>query len=361
MYPVPGGWKQSYFSTRAFVVDREKLERYLPLGRGAILREQMLVKYLRRGFPRSAEKMWWSTTGEAGAYRLMLSAEQAWVLHPNWKPPEFASMVPAIIDCVQRQPRPRRATRPPGSRLGGVDGVRSLIARLRAWLVPRLHRLPLARALGRRLLRGRAVRQPFHGGVICLDAVEHSWLWTAAIRAETWDDDIQNRLLELSRGCQSLVDVGSNVGLMALAVALRNPVITIVCVEPNARAAALLRQSIAANRLDDRVTVLEAVAGAADGHGRVCGGRLDHRARHRRRRADQTERGFRAPRERGRRARPLSGEAGRRGLRSRHPDDAAADHVAGARAVGDGGSRRRLQRRRRSRGLQRHAHRHPAR
>ena len=114
MYPVPGGWKQYYFSTRAFVVDREKLERHLPLGRGAILREQMLVKYLRRGFPRSAEKMWWTTTGAAGAYRLMLSTEQAWVLHPNWKPPEFASVVPSIVDCVN-------ANRVPDAQLGHPD------------------------------------------------------------------------------------------------------------------------------------------------------------------------------------------------------------------------------------------------
>lgn len=114
IYPVAGGWKQYYFSTRAFLVDREKLERYLPLGRGAILREQLLVKALRRGFPRSAEKMWWTTTGKAGAYRLILSTEQAWVLHPNWKPPEFAALVPGIVDCVA-------ANRVPDAQLGHAD------------------------------------------------------------------------------------------------------------------------------------------------------------------------------------------------------------------------------------------------
>ncbi|MGZ5689636.1 MAG: hypothetical protein ACXWIQ_18080 [Caldimonas sp.] len=114
MYPVEGGWKQYFFSTRAFLVDREKLERYLPLGRGAILREQLLVKALRRGFPRSAEKMWWSTAGNAGAYRLILSTEQAWVLHPNWKPPEFAALVPAIIESVA-------ANRVPDAQLGRTE------------------------------------------------------------------------------------------------------------------------------------------------------------------------------------------------------------------------------------------------
>ncbi len=138
----------------------------------------------------------------------------------------------------------------------------------RRWLsgsiAPWLHRVPVLRAIGKRLMRQRVIRQPFRGGILCLDAVEHSWLWTGEIRGETWDDDIQDRLIELSRGCRSLLDIGANIGLMALAVALHNPEITIVCVEPNARAAALLRRSIAANRLDDRVTVLEAVAGTAD-------------------------------------------------------------------------------------------------
>lgn len=98
--PVEGGWKQHFFSTRVFVIDRQKLDTYLPLGRGRVLAEQMLVKTLRRGFPRSAEKMYWTTVGGAGGYRLILSTEQAWVLHPNWKPPHYASMVPAILDKV---------------------------------------------------------------------------------------------------------------------------------------------------------------------------------------------------------------------------------------------------------------------
>jgi len=102
MLPVEGGWRQCFFSTRAFVIDREKLERYLPLGRGRMLLEQMAVKYLRRGFPRSAEKMVWSTAGREGAYRLVLSTEQAWLLHPPWKPDHYAASVPAIIEAVEQ-------------------------------------------------------------------------------------------------------------------------------------------------------------------------------------------------------------------------------------------------------------------
>ena len=102
MLPVEGGWKQHFFSTRAFVVDRDKLDRHLPLARGRMLVEQLAVKMLRRGFPRSAEKMMWFTTGREGGYRLILSSEDAWLLHPIWKPDDYAAWVPAIIECVEQ-------------------------------------------------------------------------------------------------------------------------------------------------------------------------------------------------------------------------------------------------------------------
>jgi hypothetical protein len=111
LFPVEGGWKQHYFSTRVFLIDRQKLERYLPVGRGPILLEQLAVKALRRGFPRSAEKMLWTTVGREGGYRLILSTEHAWVLHPNWKPPEYPELVPSILECVA-------ANRVPDAQLG---------------------------------------------------------------------------------------------------------------------------------------------------------------------------------------------------------------------------------------------------
>jgi hypothetical protein len=100
--PTEGGWKQFFFSTRVFLIDRQKFERYLPLGRGRALLEQLAVKTLRRGFPRSAEKMFWTTVGGAGGYRLILSTEKAWVLHPGWKPDGYADAVPSILASVAR-------------------------------------------------------------------------------------------------------------------------------------------------------------------------------------------------------------------------------------------------------------------
>ena len=131
-------------------------------------------------------------------------------------------------------------------------------------LIRRLHRSRVLRSIGKAVLRDRIVRQPFHGGTICLDAVDQSWAWTGTVRLEQWDRDIQDRLLDLSRDCQVMLDIGSNVGVMALAVALRNPAIRVVCVEPNARACQLLRRSFALNHVDDRMSVIEAVAAGSD-------------------------------------------------------------------------------------------------
>ena len=143
--------------------------------------------------------------------------------------------------------------------------MNTIARRVAGWLVPRLHAARPLRAVGKRLLRGRVVTQPFHSGVICMDAVQHAWAWTGTTRLDQRDAPIQERLIELSRASTTMLDVGSNLGTMALAVALRNPDIRITCVEPNARASALLRQTLALNRLTDRVTVVEAVVGDADG------------------------------------------------------------------------------------------------
>jgi hypothetical protein len=100
IFPVEGGWKHYFFSTRAFLVDRRKLERYLPFCRGRMLLEHIAIKALRRGFPRSAEKMVWATVSAEGGYRLILSTERAWMLHPSYKPPHYAALAPAILEHI---------------------------------------------------------------------------------------------------------------------------------------------------------------------------------------------------------------------------------------------------------------------
>src|SRR3954468_2550764 len=168
--------------------------------------------------------------------------------------------------CPPRQ-RPRRLA-PDWRRLGtpvARDAMSYVGRQLADWLVPRLHGMRALRAVGKKLLRHRVIKQPFHSGVICMDAVQHSWAWTGTYRLDARDAPVQDRLLALSHDCETMLDIGSNLGTMAISVALRNPRIRIVCIEPNARACELLRQSVRLNNLTDRVSVVEAVVGDADG------------------------------------------------------------------------------------------------
>lgn len=123
-------------------------------------------------------------------------------------------------------------------------------------LARRLHRVKAFRSLAKRIARRRIVEQSFHGGLIAMNAVEHSWAWTGKRRLEDFDRFLQDRLLELSRSHPHLLDIGGNIGVMTLSVLLRNLEATATVVEPNAQANAVLQRSLRRNRLEARVRVL---------------------------------------------------------------------------------------------------------
>lgn len=127
-----------------------------------------------------------------------------------------------------------------------------------------LHRSAALRRLARRVAKGWSIRQPFHGGVIYLDAVDHSWSWTGGRPMERFDPEVQDALVELVRPRGKLLDIGSNIGVMSLAVLLRVPSSRVAAFDPNQRALALLEKSLRRNRLLDRAT-LHAVALSAGG------------------------------------------------------------------------------------------------
>ena len=58
------------------------------------------------------------------------------------------------------------------------------------------------------------------------------------------------------------LDIGSHIGTVGIALAVDNPELSVICVEPVPDNADLIRQSIAANDLGGRVFVEEAAAGA---------------------------------------------------------------------------------------------------
>ncbi|HET7457768.1 MAG TPA: FkbM family methyltransferase [Gemmatimonadaceae bacterium] len=128
-----------------------------------------------------------------------------------------------------------------------------------------LHRFGPLRAVAKRALRGVTLEQRFHGGRISLDAVDHAWAWTGRLRYETFDVELQDALLALARGRTTMLDIGCNVGAMTLSVLLREPNISARSFDANPRAVALLRRSLARNRLSDRASVTWAAVALRDG------------------------------------------------------------------------------------------------
>lgn len=116
------------------------------------------------------------------------------------------------------------------------------------------HRSPLLRACARRVAAGLTISQPFHGGLICLDAVEHSWAWTGNRPLEAFERPVQDRLCELLATRARFVDIGSSIGVMTLSVLLRLPHVTTMSVDAAPRAIELLRRSIQHNRLAARAS-----------------------------------------------------------------------------------------------------------
>jgi hypothetical protein len=106
LIPVKGGWCNDWFSTRCFLMDKEKLNRYLPLIQGRLILETLAIKYLNRGYPRSPEIMLFQRIGRAGGWRLNLKSEQAWLLHPATKPPRYLELLPKIQQLVMKNQVP---------------------------------------------------------------------------------------------------------------------------------------------------------------------------------------------------------------------------------------------------------------
>lgn len=123
----------------------------------------------------------------------------------------------------------------------------------------------LIRLIGKRIFKGCTIKQSFHNGVICLDAVEHSWAWLGHSRYETFDRELQEKLLSLSKKYEIMIDIGCNIGAMALYVVLKNPNIKAICIDPNSRAINLLNESMRINRLTHRVNTIKAAVSDKEG------------------------------------------------------------------------------------------------
>lgn len=93
-------WINDWFSTRCFLMDRERLAKFLPLIRSGLLVETLLRKYGRKAFPVDPEAILFRSIAPRGGRHIILKSKAAWLMHPASKPPEYLSILPAIIDSI---------------------------------------------------------------------------------------------------------------------------------------------------------------------------------------------------------------------------------------------------------------------
>ena len=97
----PSGWINTWFSTRCYLFDLERLRPCLPLLQGRIYWETLVARLFRRGYPRSPEIMLFRRLSAARRWRLTLNDRRAWLLHPTKKDAAFVAAVAAgrCPDC----------------------------------------------------------------------------------------------------------------------------------------------------------------------------------------------------------------------------------------------------------------------
>lgn len=97
---IEGGWQVKWFSTRCFLMDLDKLAKFLPLVKGRLFFEMIARKVLQRGYPPSPEMMLFRRICPAGGWRLDLKTEKAWLLHPADKSAKFLELLPHMQQLV---------------------------------------------------------------------------------------------------------------------------------------------------------------------------------------------------------------------------------------------------------------------
>lgn len=94
-------WLNDFFSTRHFLLDKTRFEKYLPLPIGKVLIELLLRKYGKRVFPIDPEMLMFKSIGPRGGKRLVLKNKKAWFTHPLSKPQSYIAALQKIINMVK--------------------------------------------------------------------------------------------------------------------------------------------------------------------------------------------------------------------------------------------------------------------
>lgn len=99
-------WKNDWFSTRHFLVDKRKLNKFLPLVTGKLMLELLIRKYSFRAFPFDPEIILFKSLAGRRGKRIILKNTDAWILHPQEKPQLFLAILPQIIAAVTQGKTP---------------------------------------------------------------------------------------------------------------------------------------------------------------------------------------------------------------------------------------------------------------
>ncbi|MCB9283012.1 MAG: hypothetical protein H6563_02975 [Lewinellaceae bacterium] len=94
-------WTDDWFSTRHFLLDREKLVSYLPLVRGKIKLELIARKWLKRAFPLDLEIILFQSVGGRGGRQVILKDSDLFMVHPTEKGDPFVDHLSEIIHQVE--------------------------------------------------------------------------------------------------------------------------------------------------------------------------------------------------------------------------------------------------------------------
>lgn len=99
-------WTNDWFGTRCFLMDKEKLDKYLPLFKGKLLFEAFARKITQKSFPISPETAMNKRIGALGGRKIILKNKKAWYLHPVDKKEQFVELLPEIYDLFKNDEIP---------------------------------------------------------------------------------------------------------------------------------------------------------------------------------------------------------------------------------------------------------------
>lgn len=101
-------WLNDWFSTRHFLLDKQKFQRFLPLPIFKI-RVELLIRLLtKRAFPIDPEILMFKSIASRGGKRLILKNTKAWIIHPVIKDTFFVDYLPRIINSINRNCYPQK-------------------------------------------------------------------------------------------------------------------------------------------------------------------------------------------------------------------------------------------------------------